>query len=77
MTFTRPSYLPSTAQFETYNELSWPRNTLKSYAPTARKGYVRGASPVSYAPRVPTLLRLEVAASTVAPRAQPAMLAAA
>lgn len=57
MTFNRPSYLPSCAQADTYNQMSWPRNTLKSYAPQARGSYARGAGTASYAPRIPTLLR--------------------
>lgn len=57
MTFNRPSYLPSCAQAETYNQMCWPRNTLKSYAPKARASYARGAGTSSYAPRIPTLLR--------------------
>ena len=64
MTFTRPSYLPTCAQQDTYNEMSWPRNTLKSYAPKARAGYLHGSGRTSYAPRVPTLLRQAVAAPT-------------
>lgn len=57
MNYYRASYLPTAIQASVYNELSWPRNTLRSFAPRAREGYARTNVSSSYAPRVPSTVR--------------------
>lgn len=63
MNYYRTSYLSESMQASVYNADTWPRNTLKSYAPRARYGYSRMMPAASFAARVPSALRQEVQAN--------------